>query len=876
MNNEELSNIIENLAVEVVMIEHTDHDELLDISDMFCSIKKWAQQNSQPVLEIAAAKSINVLKEIQSESTPDPAFSFSIINKTISEIQYHLKNDFDFSSACFPEELNLFAIQSADNPPQKISKNDTTLDSTELSPDENETGLHHPDKLPSYMGYDLFAEFLSLQETVLDKTEALILSIEKQENKTNLTELKRHLHTTKGEAGFLNLVEVEQLCHIFEDLLGNPNPSRYTDIFFETIDWLRKSFLWYQRKGDQPEPSANIIERMNKALAGKKCNQPDTLNDLQPLADKIKAAISETPFTIAGNPQTIIRFVTDTRSQIAGCFILLSEIDNALKVLRRPATGNKAITDKLIDIQYFATEVKGGAKALDLFEIEYLISEIHNVLNIIIKANNLNPDDTLPLLKEAFLELDLLLKMHISPEDKNAQTVITENLPMVLAKLQSIHMDSAVDETISTEKEPEQAQEAFVTKDMAPELQPKDESNNAAMASGGIAKIKETISVDAERLDKIIDMIGELIVAESMVVQSDEIKKIDSQNLSRHLSQMNKITRGLQETGLSLRMLPIKATFQKMARVARDTAKKCGKNVNFIMSGEETELDKSVIDKIGDPLLHMIRNAVDHGIEKESRDRIKRNKQETATVAIRAFHKGGNIHIEVEDDGEGLNSQKIKAKAVKQNLIDEDAVLTENEILNLIFEPGFSTAQNITDLSGRGVGLNVVKSNIADLHGKIEIKTEAGKGTVFIIKIPLTLAIIDGMVVTSNNERYIIPTLSIITSNRISKDACTFVFGKGDLVNIQGSLVPLFSLSKLFNKNCKSGIPDTAIVVVVEENAKRAAILVDDLLGKQQIVIKSLGESMNKIPGISGGAIMPDGRVGLIIDIASLVFSANN
>jgi len=366
-------------------------------------------------------------------------------------------------------------------------------------------------------------------------------------------------------------------------------------------------------------------------------------------------------------------------------------------------------------------------------------------------------------------------------------------------------------------------------------------------------------------------MIGELVIAESMVSQSEELRELNSTKLARHLSQLDKITRELQEMATSLRMVPLRSTFQKMARLVRDLAKKSGKPVEFVMTGEDTELDKSVVDKIGDPLVHMVRNAVDHGIEVSPEERRKRGKPPVGRIELRAFHKGGNIHIEIEDDGRGLDCEAILAKARERGLVREGDSLSEREIFNLIFQPGFSTAKVVTDVSGRGVGMDVVKRNIEALRGQIEIQSEPGKGSVFSIRLPLTLAIIDGMVVRVGAERYIVPTLNIVRSVRPRPQDLSTVLHRGEMLSLQGELIPLFRLAELFEIEGAQQDPTEGLVVVVEDEGRQIGLLTDELVGQQQIVIKTLGEALQGVRGISGGAIMPDGRVGLILDVGGLI-----
>ena len=383
--------------------------------------------------------------------------------------------------------------------------------------------------------------------------------------------------------------------------------------------------------------------------------------------------------------------------------------------------------------------------------------------------------------------------------------------------------------------------------------------------------VKETVRVDSERLDKLVDTIGEMVIAEAMVSQSSEWSGKGSTPLARMLNHLDKITRELQELAMSLRMVPVKSAFQRMAKLARDVSKKLNKPVDFVTNGEDTELDKNVVDAIGDPLVHMVRNAVDHGLEESVEQRRAAGKPDAGRVELRAFHKGGSIYIEIEDDGRGIDRDVVLAKAIERGIVEPGKTLTDSEAFALIFEPGFSTAKTITDVSGRGVGLDVVKRNIAALRGKVEIRSEKGKGSVFSIRLPLTLAIIEGMVIRLASQRYIIPTLSIVRMIRPEERERNTVFGRGEMLKLGDQIIPLYRLDRLFTVEGAAQDPQQAAVVVIEHDGRQIGVLVDELLGQQQIVIKSLGSMLRKYPGFSGGAIMPDGRVGLILDIGALV-----
>ena len=378
------------------------------------------------------------------------------------------------------------------------------------------------------------------------------------------------------------------------------------------------------------------------------------------------------------------------------------------------------------------------------------------------------------------------------------------------------------------------------------------------------------VKVDTQKLDGLVDLVGELVIAQSLVTQDNDVRSLQSPLLMRHLAQLGRITAELQKTATSLRMVPIKGTFEKMTRLVRDLSLKAGKQVELQFSGEETELDRNLIEELDDPLIHMIRNSVDHGIEKPE-VRVAKGKSPRGIVHLRAFHQGGNILIEIKDDGAGLNKERILAKARQQGLATESETLSESEIFRFIFAPGFSTAEKVTEISGRGVGMDVVRRNIANLRGKIEIASVPDQGSTFTIYLPLTLAIIDGLLVGVGDQRFILPTLSVRESFRPTPAMISTVHQRGEMVNVRGRLCPLLRLHRHFDIQPLSEDPAQAIVIVLESNHELRCLMVDQLLGKQEVVIKSLGETFKGSHALAGAAILGDGRVGLILDVNDLI-----
>ena len=378
-----------------------------------------------------------------------------------------------------------------------------------------------------------------------------------------------------------------------------------------------------------------------------------------------------------------------------------------------------------------------------------------------------------------------------------------------------------------------------------------------------------SVRVRTDRLDRLIDMVGELVIAQSMIAADPAVAASGQHDLVKKVSQAGKIMRELQDLSMSMRMVPMKSTFQKLTRLVRDVALKAGKIVELVTDGEETELDRNMVDAIADPLVHMVRNAVDHGVEGPE-DRVRAGKPRAGRVKLAAFQQGGSVIVELRDDGRGLNRDRILAKALEKGLVSPNHTLTDSEINALIFAPGFSTAETVTDISGRGVGMDVVRRNIESIRGRIDIQSVLGQGTVFQIRLPLTLAVTDGMLVRVAEERYIVPLTSISLSFRPEPDMLSTIPPNGEVVMLRGEVLPVLRLHQTFNIPNAITNPCEAILMIVGDGEHRVALLVDQLLGQQQVVAKALGDGVGEIPGISGGAILSDGRVGLIIDVARM------
>ncbi|MBI5637548.1 MAG: chemotaxis protein CheA [Nitrospinae bacterium] len=377
------------------------------------------------------------------------------------------------------------------------------------------------------------------------------------------------------------------------------------------------------------------------------------------------------------------------------------------------------------------------------------------------------------------------------------------------------------------------------------------------------------IKVDTKKLNLLLELVGELVISQAIISQNNLLQKDENQKLSKDISEMAKITGGIQDHIMSLRMVPLRQTFQKMNRLVRDLSRKTGKAVNFVVYGDETEIDKTIVEQLNDPLVHLLRNAVDHGVESLEARRAA-GKTGDGTITLGAYQKGGNVVIEIKDDGGGLKLDRVRQKAVERGLIDPNKQQTDEELTGLIFLPGFSTHEVATDLSGRGVGMDVVRKNVESLGGRVDITTAKGKGSTFLVKLPLTMAIVDGMLVKVGPERYIIPTVAISESIQPKPEQLTTVTTSGEMLNVRGELIPLIRLNQMFGlSDARTDIMQALVIIVGTEKEKRG-LLVDDLLGQQQVVVKNLDKRLQGIKGFSGSSILGDGLVGLILDVGGL------
>ena len=547
----------------------------------------------------------------------------------------------------------------------------------------------------------------------------------------------------------------------------------------------------------------------------------------------------------------VLDFIAESNEHMETAESAMLELEN------RPGDGE--LINKIF--RAFHT-IKGMAGFLNLADIQSLSHSAESLLDLARKGQLVLAGDSSDVVFESIDGLKKMLAALKVSVASNVPVVPYDRLAHLLASLQATAEGRAASspKAVATAQENDKKLDAIL----------EDGSEARQSSAAGPQTAEEKVKVSTARLDSLVNLAGELVIAQLMVAEEVNRNRAAEHDLVKQVSHQGKIVRELQELSMAMRMVPVQGVFQKMTRVARDLSHKAAKQVDFVTAGEETELDRTVVDHIADPLIHMVRNAIDHGIEPPE-ERARAGKSPTGRVELRAFHQAGNIIVQMQDDGRGLNKERILRKAIEQELVAPDQELSEEETFRLIFHPGLSTAEKVTAVSGRGVGMDVVKKNVESLRGRIEISSAPGQGTTFTIRLPLTLAVIDGQIVRVGETRYILPINSIVRSLRCKPQQLSSVQNRGEVVLERGELMPLIRLYELLKVCPSTEDPSQGLIVIVEDNGRKCCLLADDLLGQQQVVIKNLGETLGRIPGVSGGAIMGDGRVTLILDVPGLL-----
>lgn len=681
--------------------------------------------------------------------------------------------------------------------------------------------------------------FIQEAEEIIEKLDVEIVNLEEHPNdKELINELFRGVHTLKGSANSFGFKRLGEFVHGFEDVLdyyrnSQEEPSSTViDIFLDAVDVIKEVFsLEIDGNDGLPQKYRDCLDAFKKIL--NKEQSEEIKEEIKPVGDFAKEF---------GEFSVIDK-------DVLGFLKNLSQNENLYKITL------KFDSDIYLRGQDHATFFR-------------LLSSEGKILKSIWDISKVPPLKELDPQRCYIGDVELYL---ISKKYENEIREIFEFLDdfeyqVELIELQEKEPKKTEVENIDATKIKSQniPQEIIDSSQKSPKEDKKDEPKQSSEEK------KSFVRIDTTKLDELFDSVGELVIAQNFLAENSQIKGLNDENLNKTIETLNKITRLIQNRVMSLRMVPIRDTFDKMKRVVRDASKKVNKEVRLHISGEDTEIDKTMVDSLSDPLIHIIRNAVDHGLEATAEDRIKAGKTPEGNVTLKAYHKGGNIVIEISDDGRGINKEKVIQKAIERGLINPGEELSDAQIYALIMQPGFSTADKISDISGRGVGLDVVRTSIESLRGKIEIDSKPAKGTKFSIYLPLTLAIIDGMLVKSSNETFIIPTLSILESFRPTEDMIHSAQGKDEFVKLREELLPIVRLNHVLELDDNKPKASECTLVCAENEKGRFAILVDELIGRQQVVIKSLGKTLSHLKEISGGAVMGNGEIALILNVEEL------
>ncbi|XVJ59456.1 MAG: chemotaxis protein CheA [Tepidisphaera sp.] len=758
---------------------------------------------------------------------------------------------------------------------------------------------------------ELVTAWITGCEGTLTDLEGKLLAMERTPtDREVIGEIRRMMHTLKGECGVLSLHTAQKLCHEAETLIDlkiDAGQAVPIDPFLGVLDWLRNYVT--RLSSDHKATPTDHTPVMEAILAAQRSVSPEssqqasttptthaptnsattpsapavieaplttiatgpvesTASVTAPAASTVTSPSDQTAITFApqaGTEENLADFLCEARDHIASSEEALLQLDQdrenteLINTVFRAFHTIKGVSGfmalkPIVSLAHSAEQLLDGARSgtlkLGKNELDLTLAScdlMTKLLGVLEGATGPSQGDFDALIRR----LDAAA----------AGTPLPEAAPPMRAEIKPA-AEAEAKATVATPSPTVAAAAAATDREHEQE-------------GGGTSKLKksdQTVKVSTSRMDSLVTMVGELVIAQQMIVQDVSTTGASNQRLHRTLSHMGKMIRDLQEVSMSLRMVNLKSTFQKMTRLARDVSQKAGKQIEVIAEGEDVELDRNVVEAITDPLVHMIRNSCDHGVE-GSEERLAAGKPATGHVGLRAYHSGGSIVIEISDDGRGLRREKLLAKAKAKGLLppdkDEDS-MPDSEVFALIFLPGFSTAEKVTDISGRGVGMDVVRRNIEALRGKIEIRSTPGKGTTFLLRLPLTMAIIDGMVVRVGKQRYVLPTLTIQQSFRPREDDIKTVVGVGEMVKVRGSMLPIYRLNRVLQLNEGHTRVEDALLIVMEADDTRFCLMVDEILGQQQVVIKTLTQTGQNLRGVSGGAILGDGRVALILEIAQV------
>lgn len=684
---------------------------------------------------------------------------------------------------------------------------------------------------------DIFID--ETREHLQNLNEFLLVLEKEPDNEDTINEIFRAAHSLKGMAGTMGFKRMQRLTHDMENLFqevrnGNITvSSKLVDILFRGLDALENYLKSVQETSDEgTEENEDIINGLNEVLSegmGGRPNEAAGSNNFRSTisvpADKCKYRLID----LGDSEKSVLEKVEEEKKNLFGLTVWLA--DTCILKSARAFLVFRALEEKgeVIKSLPSAEEIEDEEFELD-FSVVYVTDESeNNVKNMILNVSEVT---------EVCIEPYSAYKGQTKEEDGAAAVVSAEKSPETPASNQAAKADS---------KTP------------------------AKQAKTGAKHTARSVRVDIEKLDTLMNLVSELIIAKNGLVSFSGVESQTEMVFKEQIEYLERVTTNLHESVMKVRMVPIESVVNRFPRMIRDLSKKLNKKMELFMSGEETELDRTVIDEIGDPLMHLLRNSADHGLE-SNEDRISKGKPEVGSIFLDAYQDGNNVVIEVRDDGAGIDVEKVKKKAVEKGHITYEQAdkMSEKEAIDLLFKPSFSTAEQISDISGRGVGLDVVRTNVEALGGSIEAKTEIGVGSTFIIRLPLTLAIIQALMTEVGSEKYAIPLGSIQTIEDVGPDEIKLIHGK-EVINLRGNVIPIIRLREILDVMEDENENENLTVVIVNKGDKQAGLVIDNLIGQQEIVIKSIGQYINNAKMISGSTILGDGEVALILDVNTLV-----
>jgi len=665
----------------------------------------------------------------------------------------------------------------------------------------------------------------------LEVMESSLLNLEQGDNES-INSIFRAAHSIKGGAGTFGFEGVTEFTHLVETLLDEMRDGRRKieqndiELLLESVDCMR---LLIEAIRDEIECDHVKIEQTSKLLS-------IALNEQETIVENPNNPLNKDDFGVNQNQSIVqskwhIEFIPEHHLV---------------------QTGN----DPLLLFSALA----------DLGELDVLASTKELPLLIDIDPEELYLSWQLTLISSA--NEDEIREIFEWVEDECKLTLkqeIIQSANFIDSESEIAEVDNEKSEVSTSIEESDTPVNQVVSSSNAANKTNTDKPTSKGKVDVG------SIRVGVDKVDSLINLVGELVITQSMLSELGndfDLSKVE--RLTSGLEQLLQNTKELQESVMRIRMLPISFAFNRFPRLIHDLSKKTGKEIELILKGEQTELDKTVMEQIGDPLVHLVRNAVDHGIE-PAEERVAKGKSDKGTITLNAYHQGGNIVIEINDDGGGIDRKAVFSKALEKGIVDENTTLTDSQVFDLIFEPGFSTAIEVSDISGRGVGMDVVKKNIQALGGRIQVESQPNIGSTFKVYLPLTLAILDGQLVKVGTETYIIPLITIVESLQAKPELINRVSGDMILYRLREDNVPVIPISQLFNISAKNHEVENALLVVVEADGQKVGLMVDDLLAQQQVVIKSLKDNYQQVEGISGATILGDGSVAMILDVVGMI-----